>query len=86
MTYNKRITNMIINEEVNEREVDGIRVYSVPAPKEREEVVGYTNFSDCFGEQTLTEMSVVKDNEDYWNQFAAAYPPNPNNPDGGFDI
>jgi hypothetical protein len=24
MTYNKRITNMIINEEVNEREVEGI--------------------------------------------------------------
>lgn len=60
MTYNKRITNMIINEEVNEREVDGIRVYSVPKPLPKEEVDGYTNFSDCFGEQTITELALVK--------------------------
>jgi hypothetical protein len=77
---------MIINEEVNEREVEGIRVYTVPTPMEGEEVVGYTNFSDCFGEQTPTERALVTDNEDYWNQFAASFPPNPNNPEGGFEI
>jgi hypothetical protein len=77
---------MIINGEVNEREVEGIRVYTVPAPMEGEAVDGYTNFSDCFGEQTPTELSLIEDNEDYWNQFAAAFPPNPNNPEGGFEI
>jgi hypothetical protein len=61
MTYNRRITEMIVRGEVKEREVEGVRVYRVPKPGPLEEVDGYTNFSDCFGEMTATKIALVKE-------------------------
>ena len=45
-TYNRYISDGIQNGTIQEKEVDGVRVYKVRRPKKGEEVDGYTNFSD----------------------------------------
>ena len=57
MTYNRRLTEMIVRGEVNEREDAGIRVYSVPPPELEEIVVGYVNFAQIIVPETETKAA-----------------------------
>jgi hypothetical protein len=43
------------------------------SPMKGEVVDGYTNFSDCFGEQTATELALIEDSADFWRAYEAAF-------------
>ena len=57
MTYNSYVQKGIMDGTIQEKEVDGIRVYGVRAPKPGEEVVGYVNLSSFYGAETPTRRA-----------------------------
>jgi hypothetical protein len=56
-TFNRRITESIIDGTVNEVEIDGVRCYIVEPPRPDEEVVGYVSFSAFSHDHTPTEVA-----------------------------
>jgi hypothetical protein len=60
-TFNKYVTEGILDGTIKEDSFCGVRIYRVRRPKSGEEVVGYTNFSDLLATKTITEDAVFKD-------------------------
>lgn len=58
MTFNRRITESIIDGTIKESEISGVRVYKVVRPAPDEEVVGHTNFGGFLVKSTPTESAV----------------------------
>lgn len=59
-TYNKYLTEGILDGSIPEIYRDGIRSYRVRAPRPGEVVMGYTNFSSFIVHQTATELAENK--------------------------
>ena len=55
MTYNRYLTEGIIDETIKEFYKDGVRCYLVRAPEPDEMVMGFTNFSTLFQDKTATQ-------------------------------
>ena len=56
-TFNRRITEAIIDGTIVEIEIDGVRCYKVEPPRPGEEVVGHVSFSAFSHDHTPTEVA-----------------------------
>lgn len=54
MTYNKYITQGIIDGSIKRKDVGGIPVYNIRKPKKGEVVIGYINLSGFADNETAT--------------------------------